>query len=97
MRHVFIALLIVFAALLWMNAPASIAEENPENLVKTKCTYCHNADRICKNFGRRGSSEWRATVSRMISKGARVDETEAAAIANYLVTARAENSTLCGN
>ncbi len=97
MRYAFIALLIISAAFLWVNAPATSAEENPENLVKMKCTYCHNAERICKNLGRRGSSEWRATVSRMITKGARVDDAEKSAITGFLVTARAENSTLCGN
>ena len=96
MRHAFIALLIIFAAFLWVNAPASNAEENPENLVKMKCTYCHNAERICKNFGRKGSSEWRATVTRMIAKGARIDDAEKTAITDFLLTARTENSTLCG-
>ena len=96
MRATAVTLFIFVAALLWLNAPVIVAQENPELLVKNKCTYCHSTARICKNMGRWNDSQWRATVERMVGKGARADSTEQAAIASYLVTARTQATSLCG-
>jgi hypothetical protein len=96
MRIVAITILIA-AALLWVNAPPIVAQDNTEISVKMKCTYCHNAERICKSMGRKNASEWRATITRMVTKGAKIDDTQKNAMADFLVAARPQSTTLCGN
>lgn len=53
-----------------------------EQLVKTKCVYCHNDDRIDKaTYDRAG---WEDVIDRMDEKGAVVSDAEKAVIAEYL-------------
>jgi len=53
-----------------------------EQLVKTKCVYCHNDDRIDKaTYDQAG---WEDVIDRMDAKGAQVNDAEKAVIAEYL-------------
>lgn len=53
-----------------------------EQLVGTKCVYCHNDDRIEK--ATHDLASWEATIDRMDSKGAQVSDAEKVVIAEYL-------------
>jgi hypothetical protein len=53
-----------------------------EQLVKTKCVYCHKDDRIDKaTYDQAG---WEDVIDRMDEKGAQVSDAEKAVIAEYL-------------
>jgi mono/diheme cytochrome c family protein len=53
-----------------------------EQLVKTKCVYCHNDDRI--DTATYDQAGWEDVIDRMDEKGAQVNEAEKAVIAEYL-------------
>jgi len=53
-----------------------------EQLLKTKCVYCHNDDRIDKaTYDQAG---WEDVIDRMDAKGAQVSDAEKVVIAEYL-------------
>jgi len=53
-----------------------------EELINDRCTYCHDVDVIYKAGHSRAS--WENTISRMVARGARLDETEREAVIKYL-------------
>lgn len=53
-----------------------------EALVQERCTQCHDLTRI--QSAAKTREEWDATVTRMIGKGASLNETEKVAVLDYL-------------
>lgn len=53
-----------------------------EALLQTKCTGCHELDRVFDEDA--DAVGWAAIIDEMIAKGAQVSDDEAAAIAEYL-------------
>jgi len=53
-----------------------------QQLVKTKCVYCHNDDRI--DTATYDQAGWEDVIDRMDAKGAQVNDAEKAVIAEYL-------------
>ncbi|MDO8881091.1 MAG: hypothetical protein Q7W44_09910 [Coriobacteriia bacterium] len=51
-------------------------------LLQTKCTVCHNLDRVMAEDA--DAVGWAAIIDEMIAKGAQVTDDEAAAIAEHL-------------
>lgn len=51
-------------------------------LLNERCSTCHSANKAAQQ--RKTSEEWAKTVSRMMSKGARLTEDEKAALLDYL-------------
>ncbi len=72
-------------AVLCVAAGAAMAAEDGKALFDSKCTLCHGASRALS--ASKDKAGWTATVERMKGKGAQVTESEAAAIADYLVEA----------
>jgi hypothetical protein len=56
-----------------------------EALVSERCTQCHQLARV--ETAKKTSDEWKATVERMVSLGAQLDEAEQAAVIDYLAEA----------
>jgi hypothetical protein len=53
-----------------------------EALIRERCTFCHDADRVYKaGLSRAG---WEDTIDRMVARGAWLDETEREAVIKYL-------------
>ena len=95
MRTTAVTLFFLFIALLVATATDTAAKNDAERLTKSKCTFCHSADRICKNLGRRNPVMWQKTIEKMQRKGARVSASEKAVIAQFLGTTRPDKTGLC--
>jgi len=63
---------------------AELGKPSPdgEKLVNGRCNSCHGLDRVHK--ARKDKAGWEQTVNRMIHKGARLNEAERQAVADYL-------------
>ena len=61
-------------------APPSSADG--ETLVQERCTACHGLDRV--TGAQKDREGWGQTVDRMIAKGTELDESEKAAVIEYL-------------
>lgn len=53
-----------------------------EQLLRERCTTCHGLVQVEK--ARKTREEWDLTVSRMVGKGAKLNEDEQAALVEYL-------------
>lgn len=53
-------------------------------LIMTQCTRCHDSARICAGLGVKDAAQWRATVGRMVSKGAELKGDQIESTAAYL-------------
>ena len=84
----------IIAVLIWC-APASVAGNSADALARTKCTHCHNAERICKRIGRYNTVMWQKTIDKMKRKGATISASEKAIIAQHLGSARPGQLPLC--
>ena len=71
-------------------APASTSA-NPQTastpldgqaLLQERCTRCHNLERVTSSH--KSADQWQTTVTRMIGKGAQIDEQEQLILVNYL-------------
>jgi cytochrome c5 len=51
-------------------------------LVNSRCTACHNLDRV--KAAKKTSAQWKETVTRMVSKGAKLSADEQTAVVDYL-------------
>ena len=49
-------------------------------LLTTKCTVCHNLNRICEKLGKKSTSRWQRTIDRMIDRGAKLNPDEKATL-----------------
>ena len=54
-------------------------------LVEARCTTCHDLKRV--TAAQKTSDEWKATVGRMVSLGAELNEVEQKAVIDYLAEA----------
>jgi len=57
-------------------------------LVEERCAECHDLGRVER--AKKGEEEWKATVERMVSKGAQLSEEEQALVIQYLAEAYPE-------
>jgi len=67
----------------------AVTEAQPETqaldgaaLMESRCTVCHNANRI--KAAKKSQAQWESVVSRMIQKGAQLSDAEKAALIAYL-------------
>lgn len=52
------------------------------NLLEARCSGCHDVDRA--TTAQKTQAEWEQTVTRMIAKGAQLNDAEKAALVEYL-------------
>jgi cytochrome c5 len=63
-------------------APSSASTLDGKTLVESRCTVCHNTDRI--KSAHHDLAQWKSTVMRMVGKGAELNADEQQAVINYL-------------
>jgi cytochrome c5 len=63
-------------------APAEEVAVDGETLLEERCTECHGLDRTTS--AQKTRAEWEETVTRMISKGAELNEAEKTVLVDYL-------------
>lgn len=63
--------------------------------VKQTCSRCHTTKRICLNLGVKSDAAWKATVTRMVGKGAQLPADQIGAVAGYLTGLAPGGGTVC--
>jgi cytochrome c5 len=63
-----------------LTAPLPVADGAV--LLEERCASCHGLDRVMRE--EKSHDEWTQTVTRMVAKGAVLDEDEQATLVNYL-------------
>jgi cytochrome c5 len=64
------------------SATTSSSTLDGKSLVESKCTVCHNLDRV--QSAHKDANGWKTTVERMVGKGAQLTAEEQSAIIDYL-------------
>ena len=64
------------------SAPNQSAVVDGKTLLETRCTACHTLDRV--NEKQATADQWQATVTKMISNGAKLTNEEEAILVQYL-------------
>jgi hypothetical protein len=82
------ALVVIGGVSLWGAGPG-------EQLVKQKCTQCHDLVRVCKNLGKKDPAGWASTIDLMIENGATINENEKKTIAEYLAGLKPGAKPIC--
>ena len=59
-----------------------------KSLVEERCTQCHDLGRVERAM--KAEEEWKATVERMVGKGAQLNEAEQEVVVQYLAEAYPE-------
>lgn len=63
-------------------SPTAAPALNGQALVEERCTACHTLDRVKQS--RKSEADWKATVERMVRKGAVLSAEEIEAVVRYL-------------
>jgi len=63
--------------------------------VKQTCSRCHSPKRICLNLGVKNDAAWKATVTRMVQKGAQLPANQIDAATAYLAGLAPGTGTVC--
>lgn len=80
---IFLVFLILIVACTQTPTPIEEASE-VESLIIEKCSTCHSADRVFREFYTR--DEWAAVFDEMIEKGAQVSPDEQSTMIDWLVS-----------
>ena len=89
-------LIVVGAYMVLMVASLVHAQASAAKLAAERCAPCHGTARICEKLGGRAPEVWRQTVKRMVSNGAKLNDSEADSVAEYLAVAKPGAKALCG-
>lgn len=85
-----------FVSVMSVSAEEKIADAKADDaLISSKCTICHKIDNICKNIGKKDAIQWEAIVKGMVKRGAKLNDGEQKAAAEYLASLKADANTLC--
>lgn len=87
--------LLLFALSLHASTHESPAAHDAAALSAASCTACHDSRRICFRLGKQDAAYWQQTVARMRTAGAKIDQAQAAAIAQWLAGPPASAQPLC--
>ncbi len=63
-------------------SPTAVPALNGQTLLGERCTVCHTLDRVKQS--RKSEADWKATVERMVRKGAVLSTEEIEAVVRYL-------------
>ncbi len=55
-------------------------------LMNERCTACHGLDRVTSV--QKNEAQWKVTIDRMVSRGASLNQAEAAALASFLASSQ---------
>lgn len=77
------------------SAPGFSADASPEAAILKACTVCHGAPKICAQIGKKDETQWKATIERMVKKGAELPADQQAAAAKYLADPKAASGPVC--
>lgn len=64
-------------------------------LIKTSCTRCHSLTRICNKLGKNDRAYWDKTVTRMMGKGASLQDKNKNQVVDYLLSLQGRPNPIC--
>uniref|UniRef100_A0A7C4RT86 Cytochrome c domain-containing protein n=1 Tax=Desulfatirhabdium butyrativorans TaxID=340467 RepID=A0A7C4RT86_9BACT len=94
-RSAFLVVAIVMGIAAVFHATADAADPSPEAAILKSCTVCHGAAKICQQIGKKDEAQWKATIERMVKKGADLPANLQAPAAAYLAGTKAASGPLC--
>ncbi len=94
-RWAILAATIVVGMMTLFHATADSADPLPEAAILKSCTVCHGAAKICQQIGKKDEAQWKATIERMVKKGADLPANLQAPAAAYLADTKAASGPLC--
>jgi hypothetical protein len=68
---------------------------DPQSLVMTACTVCHDTQRICDALSKKDKDAWTQTVTRMKDKGAAVPAENIPQVIDYLAGLKPGSPPIC--
>ncbi|HID97962.1 MAG TPA: hypothetical protein EYP57_07235 [Thermodesulfobacteriaceae bacterium] len=97
MKKVFISTAFLMTTVMvpvW-GAGVCLAQNDCRTLILARCEKCHYRARICQKLGEKNEKAWNRTVSRMISKGARLSAEEKKTLVKCLTVQAPEIKKIC--
>ncbi|NJB67377.1 hypothetical protein GGQ74_001017 [Desulfobaculum xiamenense] len=87
----------VFVVVVVLCAPvkALAQDADPGGTLRRACVECHDFRRICRNLGEKSLAGWEKTVTRMYSKGAKIDAADIPALARHLHGLESGSGEIC--
>jgi hypothetical protein len=74
---------------------SALSQDNAGTLVTTRCSTCHNTERICLGLDKKTPEQWKETVARMVGKGTKLTAPEQAATVDFLAGAKKDKAPFC--
>jgi cytochrome c5 len=74
---------------------AGSERKNPEELVMKACSACHDTGKVCSALGKKDRDAWLTVVTRMVKKGAAVDQADIPLVAEYLAGLKSGSKPVC--
>jgi len=85
----------VTCTLLLAANPAAFAADNCAELLPSKCTGCHNMNRVCQKVGKKSEKRWLRTIKRMEKHGSQLSGSEENVILTCLANPGSGTLQLC--
>lgn len=85
---------IVCAMVLTTRTETALSQESvsPKNMLTKKCALCHGLSKVQGSLGSKDLAQWRATIQKMRTKGAKMTDQEQESLAAYLSGLKAGDS-----
>ncbi len=74
---------------------AGTGGRNPGELVMKACSACHDTGKVCTALGKKNRDTWLTVVTRMVKKGAAVDQVDITLVADYLAGLTSGSKPVC--
>jgi cytochrome c5 len=91
---VFIAA-VMFSLSGFSSCAQSQQKQDPQSLVMTACSACHDTGRICDALGKKDKDAWGLTVTRMMGKGAAIDQESLPGVVDFLANLNPGSQPIC--
>lgn len=63
--------------------------------VKNACSMCHSTKRVCLNLGVKSEAAWKSTITKMVAKGAQLQDNGIDVAAGYLAGLAPGTGSVC--
>jgi len=74
----------LMGGLLLLQAWVDAADRQPVQLLESRCTVCHDLERVRDRVGSRDGAAWETLIARMQGNGANVSDEEKQILARHL-------------
>ena len=75
--------------------PDQVKNPDPGDVVMNSCTACHSLERVCASIGKKDRDAWNTTVTAMVGRGARIQQTDLPKVVDYLAGLKPGSKPVC--